>query len=141
MLYQDLDDVTNIEAHCSPAPWTYKIFESCLTSSYLCVVAVTGDEVRGFGVLNIGLDEGHIMNLGVVPAHRSQGIGRQLLEHLLGFCRRSEAESVFLEVRATNQTAIDLYESLGFQIIGRRTNYYAREKDEREDAINMVLQL
>ncbi|MFT5115058.1 MAG: ribosomal-protein-alanine N-acetyltransferase [Parasphingorhabdus sp.] len=140
MMPGDLDVVTTIEKECSPAPWSYAIFESCLISQYSCQVAESAGKVVGFAILNLGYDESHIMNVGVSPGCRSRGVAREMLNELLDTCRRSMIETVLLEVRATNTIAIGLYHSLGFQIVGRRVGYYARGQD-REDAINMSLSL
>ena len=66
---------------------------------------------------------GHIMNLGVHPAYRRQGLGRALMRHLLQSCSNSAIESVYLEVRVSNASAIAMYQSLGFQQIGRIKGY------------------
>lgn len=53
------------------------------------------------------------------------------------FLRFGRANLAFLtlEVRASNDAAIGLYEKLGFQTVGRRKNYYAQE---HEDALLMT---
>lgn len=140
MRSEDLAVVAGIEQICSPAPWAQGIFESCLSSSYQCLVVEVGGEVVGFAILNLGFDEAHIMNLGVAIAHRQKGIGRNLMMHLLTYCQQCDISNVLLEVRVSNFVAIALYRSIGFGIVGRRVGYYALG-DGREDAINMALNL
>ena len=72
--------------------------------------------------------EQEILQLGVLPAYRGQGLARDLLLSLPG------GESYFLEVRESNQAARRLYESIGFVELGRRPNYYQNPK---EDAVLM----
>lgn len=64
---------------------------------------------------------GSIQNVGVVPEHRRRGLGRSLVLKCLEGFRLARMKRVVLEVTATNLAAVDLYRSLGFQII--RTMY------------------
>lgn len=72
--------------------------------------------------------EREILQLGVLPVYRGQGLARELLLSL------PSGEPYFLEVRESNQAARKLYESVGFVEVGRRPNYYQNPK---EDAILM----
>jgi ribosomal-protein-alanine N-acetyltransferase len=65
---------------------------------------------------------------------RGQGLARRLLQRLINQAREREADTAFLEVRASNRVALGLYESLGFNEIGLRRGYYPADKG-REDAI------
>ena len=58
---------------------------------------------------------GGIQNLGVVPGHRGNGLGKCLLNHALAGFRRVAVGSVYLEVTAKNTSAIRLYRNLGFR--------------------------
>lgn len=78
----------------------------------------------GMGCLWMILDEAHITILAIAPSHRRQGLGRMLLLALLANARTQGMARATLEVRATNETAIALYQSLGFQEAGRRKQYY-----------------
>ena len=93
-------------------------------SSYLdyeCLVAISGGRVVGFLVVRqIVPDEREILNLAVDPSERRRGVARKLLEAEL---RRAKTRW-FLEVRASNSCAINLYESAGFCEAGRRESYY-----------------
>lgn len=72
--------------------------------------------------------EREILQLGVLPVYRGQGLARELLLSLPG------GEPYFLEVRESNRTARRLYKSVGFVELGRRPNYY---QNPQEDAILM----
>jgi ribosomal-protein-alanine N-acetyltransferase len=48
---------------------------------------------------------------------------------------------LYLEVAASNATALRLYQRLGFAEVGRRKNYYERPGNPPEDAINLSLAL
>ncbi|HVH45565.1 MAG TPA: ribosomal protein S18-alanine N-acetyltransferase, partial [Labilithrix sp.] len=82
-------------------------------------------------------DEIHLLNVAVDPDARRGGIGRALVEDLLGYARSKKAAKVLLEVRASNEAAIRLYEHLGFKKFNVRVRYYADD----EDGIEMALEL
>ena len=98
---------------------------------YVCTVAEEAADVAGFLVCRrTGPDEHEILNLAVHPNHRRRGLARMLLNHMLAPGRGS----YFLEVRASNNSAICLYESVGFRQLGKREGYY---RDPPEPAIVM----
>ena len=86
------------------------------------------------------LDEATLFNIAVDPAWQRRGFGRQLLTHLIGELEQRDVLTLWLEVRASNVAAIALYESLGFNEVTVRRNYYPTT-DGREDAIIMALPL
>ena len=75
-------------------------------------------------------DEIQILNLAVHPASRRQGLGRRLLTFLLALAREKKVLKVFLEVRPSNQEALDLYRSLGFETLYRRPHYYEADGED-----------
>ncbi len=81
----------------------------------------------GFGILWRIEEEAHIISLAVDPTHQRRGLGRQILEELLNQARAVGCRWATLEVNAHNQAAIHLYESAGFQPLGRRKGYYNGE--------------
>lgn len=70
------------------------------------------------------VEEAHITLLGIDPNYRGQGLGELLLSHLLLQAHHWSLERATLEVRASNTTAINLYQKMGFEIAGRRKDYY-----------------
>ena len=84
-------------------------------------VAIVENRVGGFIVTRrVAPDEREILNLAVAPELRRKGVARALLlRSLEGF-----TGSVFLEVRESNQAAINFYKSHNFQEVSRRVNYY-----------------
>jgi len=85
--------------------------------------------------MQVVLDEGHIHNVAVSPDFRRRGIARSLVEALIDFSRKQSLSVMLLEVRNANLPAIELYASFGFEVVGRRPNYY---KNPREDALLMT---
>ncbi|QQE65269.1 ribosomal-protein-alanine N-acetyltransferase [Leptolyngbya sp. BL0902] len=86
-------------------------------------------DLLGVGCYWAILDEAHITLLGILPTHQRQGLGRWLLLHLLEDACDREMSRATLEVRISNQRAIDLYESLGFSALGQRKRYYHDGED------------
>lgn len=131
-----LKEIAALERLCFTTPWTEAMLEQELyhdTASYLVAEDETG-KVLGYAGLHVVLDEGYINNVAVSPDDRRQGIARRLVEV---YCRFGEERLAFLtlEVRASNEAAIALYERLGFVPEGRRKAYYEKPK---EDAILMT---
>jgi ribosomal-protein-alanine N-acetyltransferase len=140
MRTEDIDAIMAIEERVYPAPWTAGIFADCLRVGYACWVFESDGAVVGYGVMSVGAGEAHVLNLAAHPDFQGRGLGRRMLRHLLRLARHREAAKAFLEVRPSNGRAIALYESLGFQEIGRRKGYY-RDPDGREDALVLALPL
>jgi ribosomal-protein-alanine N-acetyltransferase len=92
----------------------------------------SGSSIVGFLVARHLASEWELENIVVGPAVRQRGLGRRFLDALLSAARKTDRESVFLEVRESNMAARKLYEKGGFQQTGRRKCYYT---DPPEDAI------
>ncbi len=79
-----------------------------------------------------------LLNLAVGPNWRRRGYASALLNAALSECRLQQFESVFLEVRESNQRALAFYMTHGFAPSGRRPNYY---RNPIESAVTMSLRL
>ena len=140
MRESDLDTVLAIEQRAYPFPWTRGIFRDCLHAGYPMWLQERDGEIVGYGVLSIGVEEAHVLNLCTAPGNEGQGLGRRMLQALLRVARGFGSQRVFLEVRPSNPRAIALYDASGFNEIGRRPRYYP-SKDGREDALVMAMEL
>jgi [ribosomal protein S18]-alanine N-acetyltransferase len=139
MLASDLDGVAAIEASTYLFPWSRGIFSDCLMAGYPCFVLAADECIVGYAILSVAAAEAHILNLCVAEQFQHQGLGRQLLDHLLQLARSLSVERIFLEVRPSNTAAIQLYESAGFSRMGLRKEYY-RAINGREDALVLALE-
>ncbi|VAX03301.1 Ribosomal-protein-S18p-alanine acetyltransferase [hydrothermal vent metagenome] len=140
MLPMDVRAVMVIELAEYPFPWTARIFSDCLRVDYCCRIAEIDGQPVGYGIMSSGASEAHILNVCVASAFRCRSLGRTLMLHLLDEAEILGVETVFLEVRESNPVAMRLYESLGFNRVGTRKDYYPAEGG-REDAIIMALPL
>ena len=136
----DVREVAELESRCYEFPWTENIFLDCLGVGYCCWVYRLNAKIVGYGIMSVAVGEAHILNICVESELRRQGLGRRILERLLTLARSHRADTVFLEVRASNRAAQYLYQSVGFNEVGVRRGYYPAKK-EREDAIVLALSL
>lgn len=137
----DLAAVMAIELQAYPFPWTEGIFRDCLAAAYPARVMLDADgRMIGYVVLSIAAGEAHILNLCTAPGEQHRGHGRWLLRQALALARGCRVQRMFLEVRPSNPVAQRLYESEGFNEIGRRPRYYPAHGG-REDAIVMAMEL
>lgn len=136
----DLDSVLAIERVSFPTPWSRRAFihELKQNRAARCWVARAAGELVGYLCLWEVGSELHITNLAVHPHWRRRGVARNLLGGILEDARQRRLAQAFLEVRPTNLEARGLYESFGFQVIGRRKGYYF---DTGEDALVMEANL
>ena len=89
------------------------------------------NELIGYCIFMTAADEGEILRIAINHKIRKAGLGKKLLLASLGEMEKAGANEIFLEVRASNDSAKALYESVGFYEIGIRKKYY----DDNEDAI------
>ena len=140
MARRDIPLIHGIERQSYEFPWELETFRSCYRVGYHCWILERAKEVIGYGILTIGAGESHVLNLCVAPNHQGRGYGRLLLSKLIDEAAVANVECVFLEVRPSNPQAIQLYQSMGFNEIGLRRNYYPA-RNGREDALVMALAL
>ena len=126
----DIAAIARLQARCNPVPWGPKLVgNTLLAPPTLGIVAIRG-AIVGYLLAERLPDEWHVLDLGVAPEARRRGIGREMLVNLIEVTDR-QAAPVTLEVRASNASAITLYEKMGFASHGRRPGYYS---DNGEDA-------
>lgn len=140
MLESDLDAIMQIEPTIYSHPWTRGNFNDSLKAGHKAWVMTSDDEIVGYAVIMIVLDEAHLLNISIVAPYQKQGLGRMLLMYLVDQAKALKTETMFLEVRASNVSAIALYEKVGFVEMSIRRGYYPASKG-REDAILMGLAL
>lgn len=141
MRIEDLPYIIEIETANYHFPWSEAIFTDCLKSNhYSCWVCFELETIVGYSIISIVAGEAHIMNLCVDSKAQNLGVGSLLLEKIIELAGK-KVESIFLEVRPSNQIAIALYKNRGFNEIGTRKNYYPSLRGGREDAVILALDL
>lgn len=123
--------VAALEKTCFSLPWSEKAIIGELTNPLaLWLVALDGEVLAGYIGSQSVMGEADMMNIAVLPQYRRQGIAKELVCRLIQHLREKEVYSLTLEVRASNEGAINLYHSLGFCQAGRRPNYYSAPKED-----------
>lgn len=148
MMEADLEEVVELEEMTGLSRWGYDGYLSDLLYNPMAVMLVVrGDEpaamfrrVLAFLVARVvpsplePSDEIHINNIATHPDFRGMGIGKALMKEATSIARIYGARRATLEVRASNLAAQNMYLNLGFEIVGRRRNYYSFPE---EDALIM----
>jgi len=134
----DLDMFFHLEKAAQAYPWSIHNLQDAL-HKYHCFKLIHHMQIIGFSVLQIIVDEAHLLNLTISPSYQQQGFGTKLLQFTLQQAQKMQACCCFLEVAADNLPAQKLYYQHDFNQIGIRRNYYQRDKNKM-DAIIMVHQ-
>jgi len=137
---EDIDAVVSIESEAFSTPWSPETFSGLIgrDAVELIVMVDQDEEVIGYAVLWCILDQGELANLALATPRRGEGLGGLLLRHVLQVAKDRGVEKLFLEVRASNRRAVELYRTQGFEEVGVRKAYY---EQPREDALVMLLRL
>jgi ribosomal-protein-alanine N-acetyltransferase len=144
MQESDIPQVHEIDTLSLSLPWSERSYHFEVTENRAArpwVVEATcpdgSQRLAAMMVLWLILDEAHIATVAVHPDFRRKGIGLRLVAHALVDAAENGARTGYLEVRAGNFSAQDLYKKLGFHVEGVRPRYY---RDNHEDALLMMLE-
>jgi len=95
-------------------------------------IAEENGNVAGFAIVvwAHGIDGpiAYIQTVEVMPEQRGRGTGKELLRHAEASARRAGAAAIWLHVDAENNTAVHVYETLGYQREGSEANYYPNRR-------------
>lgn len=141
MVIEDIADVVQIEREVQGHPWSHQLFAESVNGNDQCWVLELKEQLVGYGVLKTIAGESELLTISIAPGFQGRGLGRKLLEALKSKALEEPADTLFLEVRASNKTALGLYQSSGFQQVGLRKNYYPNPDGSREDALVMSTSL
>lgn len=148
----DLDEVLAIESVSHLHPWTKGNFSDSLAAGHwaYCIRPQLDQPIKGsfldpailwaYCILYPAVDELHLLNITVSPTIRKLGLGKRMMAAIEGVARQQSIPRIILEVRPSNLAALSLYESLGYEQIGVRKNYYPSNPQTgiREDALVMA---
>lgn len=129
----DIENVLKIEIEVYDSPWNYENFLSELNNSVSRFYVYDEDGILGYIICweifneNEGVNEIEIVNIAVSKKHQNRGIGRKLLNHI--FLEFQKPFVCFLDVRVDNVPALNLYNSIGFEITGIRKDFYGKNKN------------
>ena len=131
-----------IEQAAHLSPWTEKLIHDSFSTRSHNFVAVLDDVIVGYVFTSFVAGELTLENICVATDQQGRGIGKLLMQHLITMSKELLAEEIWLEVRASNLSAIQLYRNFGFAQQGLRKNYYpVANSSDKEDAILMNLSI
>ena len=137
---ENYDPAFKLQTSCHAFPWSRKVFIDCLEPPYFAWQLMVDGKIAGYYVGLLVAVEATLMDIGVHKDFRGNGYGRELVKHFLLECNKKQALDAWLEVRISNDNAISLYKSMGFEIIETRKDYYPLA-DGKEDALIMKIEL
>lgn len=135
----DIPAVIDIADECGLSPWSRQnlVDELSLPDSIMLLIKKGDMQPVGFivgrvikGNLDGSTTEGEIYNIAVVVEFRGRGLGSKLLDSFRERCKTAGVGVVWLEVRASNLSAIAFYESNGFVKHSVRTGFYSNPTDD-----------
>jgi ribosomal-protein-alanine N-acetyltransferase len=142
---QDLNRILTIDRLAFRHPWSRTLFleelacDKALGYSVKCSQTDQGVVIIAYVFWRMVATDLHIMRIAVAPDYRSKGVATWLLQQCLQLAKqKKDFDSVYIEVRPSNEAAITLYRKLGFCVVGTRPNYYP---ESGEDALVMRKQL
>ena len=123
-----LDQIFKIEEKVFKKPWTYDQIKYDLLKLKDCenLVYIYKNEVVGYILGTIVLDEFNLNNIAVKKKQQSNGFGKMLIENLIFRLINKKIKKIFLEVSIYNFVATNFYKSIGFKSYGVRKNYYSK---------------
>ena len=130
--------LAEIERKCFSAPWSEDTLRQALNNPGYVFFGVADDDICAYASASIAADECYIANIAVLPEYRRKGYARLLVDKLIEHAKKLQMAFISLEVRASNNAAISLYESSGFEQAGLRKDFYS---NPAEDAVIMTKKL
>ncbi|MBN6065833.1 ribosomal protein S18-alanine N-acetyltransferase [Aggregatibacter actinomycetemcomitans] len=137
----DFDRLYAIEQAAHAVPWSLGTLKNNQGERYLNLKIGEESRIDGFAICQTVLDEATLFNIAVDPQQQGLGLGRRLLSELMTQLKQKGVLTLWLEVRESNQKAQTLYDSLGFNAVDIRKNYYPTADGKRENALVMAAYL
>ncbi|MFT4007637.1 MAG: ribosomal protein S18-alanine N-acetyltransferase [Lacrimispora sp.] len=132
---EDISGISKIEERCFSDFWSRESVREGLESSLdTWLVLKEKEGVLGYCVFRIIAGEGELLRIAVSPEFQGRGLSKKLMDQMVEYSRKKKAETMFLEVRESNEKARNLYRSYGFSEEGIRKDYY---RDPVENAVIM----
>ena len=128
--------ISVLHGACFEEAWNEKSISEVLNMAGTTglLVGAEMEKPLGFILFRVAADEAEVLSIGVIPAARKNGLASILLQASIKVAAKRGVAKMFFEVAADNTAARAFYESVGFEIIGKRPGYYNRSS-EKLDAI------
>ncbi len=136
----DMDRLYEIEQAAHLVPWSLGTLKNNVGERYLNLKLVEKEQVLGFAICQMVLDEATLFNIAIDSVQQGKGYGSFLLQGLMSELKEKGIQTLWLEVRESNPARF-LYERLGFNEVDIRKNYYPKPDGGRENAVVMACYL
>lgn len=133
-----IKELALLEKSCFSEPWSEDGFIEELSNPlavFKVAIDTSSNKVIGYVGMHHILDEGYITNIAVMEEYRRKGVAKKLMKSLFKYAKEKDMSFISLEVRVSNQNAVDFYENFGFKTVGTRKNFY---NSPTEDAYIMT---
>jgi ribosomal-protein-alanine N-acetyltransferase len=138
LVIEDLAIACDIDKNSNLSPWSLHDYQqSFKDDNHFLMGLFDEDQLLGFCVYSVVLDEAEILQLVVQKSSQGNGYGYTILNKVCDILSEQSITQLFLEVMVGNSIAINLYHKISFNIIGKRKNYYNID-GKRFDAILMA---
>lgn len=132
---EDIDALVFIDHASFSIPWSKESLQTFVQDGlhrdcFVAVITEAPKRIIGYVAIQFVADEAEISNIAVCPDARGRGAGRAMLEKAVDSLFERGVEAIFLEVRESNAAAKKLYESCGFEPVGRRKDYYSNPLED-----------
>lgn len=142
LLPKHIPTIEKIELTAHISPWSEQIFTTSFNNRSHNFGAFIEEQLVGYYFTESVAGEATLHNICVAPDIQGQGIASHLMTHLVSYFQQLGNQEIWLDVRESNHNAIHLYEKFGFEVMGKRKDYYSiPNRKERETAILMRLLL
>lgn len=141
---QDCAELCGIHQKCFSPGWSARDIQQVLEMSGCIGIGLFITEnkqsqedkppLKGFVILRLMADESEIITIAVLPPSRRQGFAHRLMEQAFLNAAISGATDMYLEVAIDNNSAIELYKTLAFDVVGQRQGYYERDNGDKVSA-------
>lgn len=136
MSEKDIVEVKKIEAEYNLSPWSIEdYYNEIKRTDSISLVAKVNKKIVGFIITRLIMSQNpsfyeiEIYNICVVSKYRRNSIGKSFIEKLAKTSKRN-IESIWLDVRKSNDSALSFYKKLNFKIIYTRKNFYSNPTED-----------
>lgn len=141
----DLDLLFQIDSTNFPTPWDQVSWQNLFQNSQRCLgIAKINNETVGFILFDLNVVDsfGHLLKIITISSFKNQGIGSGLLKYGLKYLKEEKGiKDFFLEVEASNLSAINLYKKENFKIIHTKKNFYGQDRDAFIMTLSLIAQI
>ena len=131
MTINDLDEIVNIEKDLYKAPWNEKQYRYELEENEFSYVFILEHDnvIVGYYGFWVMFEECDITKVSIRKEFQGMKLSNILMEDCFSRVKALGCNKINLEVRTTNERAINLYKKHGFEDVIIRKNYYGKNED------------